>query len=74
MSRQVLLSLTEAEVLARCAAENVGVSAIEKLQGGGVRLVCMSSAGAELVRTKLKSKLITGEVTRERYRPKHSGS
>lgn len=72
MSRAVLLSLTEAEVLAKCASAKVGVSAIETLHGGGVRLVCMSTAGAELIRQTLKSKLIVGEVTRQRYRPLHS--
>lgn len=72
MSRTVLLSMTEAQVLAKCKAAEVGVSAIENLHGGGVRLVCMSMAGAETIRKTLKSSLIVGEVTRERYRPRHS--
>lgn len=72
MSRTVLLSMTEAEVVAKCTVEKVGVSAIERLHDGGVRLVCMSSAGAELIRKVLKGKLIVGEVTRERYRPRRS--
>ena len=72
MSRTVLLSMTETEVLTKCMAEKVGVSAIERLHNGGVRLVCMSSAGAELIRNALRGKLIVGEVTRERYRPRHS--
>jgi hypothetical protein len=72
VSRTVLLSMTEAEVVAKCTAEKVGVSAIERLHDGGVRLVCMSSAGAELIRKALKPKLIAGEVTRERYRPRRS--
>jgi hypothetical protein len=72
VSRTVLLSMTEAEVVAKCTAEKVGVSAIERLHDGGVRLVCMSSAGAELIRKALKAKLIAGEVTRERYRPRRS--
>jgi predicted Fe-Mo cluster-binding NifX family protein len=72
MSRAILLSMTERDVLARCAAENVGVSAIERLQSGGVRLVCMSTAGAGLIREALKGKLISGEVTRERHRPQHT--
>ena len=73
MSRMILLSMKEADVLARCATEKVGVSAIERLQGGGVRLVCMSTAGAKLIREALKSKLIVGEVIRERHRPPHRG-
>jgi hypothetical protein len=72
VSRVVLLSMRKTEVLAKCSAEDVGVSAIEVLHGGGVRLVCMSTRGAELIRKRLKTKLIVGEVTRERYRPRHS--
>jgi hypothetical protein len=72
MTRIVLLSMTESDVLAKCQAAKVGVSAIENLHGGGVRLACMSTAGAQLIRKALKSQLIVGEVTRERYRPRHS--
>ena len=72
MSRAILLSMKEADVIARCATEQVGVSAIERLQSGGVRLVCMSVAGAELIREALKGKLIEGEVIRERYLPRHT--
>jgi hypothetical protein len=71
MSRSILLSMTEADVLARCATEKVGVSSIERLHSGGVRLVCMSTAGAELIREALEGKLIAGEVIRERNRPRH---
>jgi hypothetical protein len=46
MSRAVLLSLDEGQMIAQCLKANVGVSAIEGLIGGGVRLVCRSSAGA----------------------------
>jgi len=45
------------------------VSAIEGLVGGGVRLVCRSTAGAEIMRETLKKRLIQGEVVRERHRP-----
>ena len=70
MSREVLLSMAEADVRAQCLKANVGVSAIECLVDGGVRLVCMSGRGAELIRKKLKSHLIKGDVIRERYRPR----
>jgi hypothetical protein len=70
MSRVVHLSLDEGMVVIRCMSEKVGVSAIEGLPGGGVRLVCMSNEGAELIRKKLKRYVIDGEVTRERFRPK----
>ena len=69
MSRVVHLKLDKGVVEIRCMAENVGVSAIEALPAGGVRLVCMSSDGAELIRSKLKHYLIKGEVTRARHRP-----
>jgi hypothetical protein len=46
------------------------VSAVERLPNGGVRLVCMSSDGAQHIRTVLKSKLINDDAVRERHRPK----
>jgi hypothetical protein len=69
MSRAISLSLAEADVLARCKRESVGVSANERLPSGGVRLVCMSVAGAALIRRKFKAHLIKGKVLRERRRP-----
>ena len=69
MSREILLKLEEGEVIARCLKEKVGVSAIERLPAGGTRLVCKSSDGAALIRSKLKSQLIAGTVVRERHRP-----
>ena len=69
MSRAIYLSMAEDAVLARCATEKVGVSAIERLPSSGVRLVCMSMDGADTIRRKLKSHLIKGEVAREKHRP-----
>jgi hypothetical protein len=69
MSRVILLALSEADVRAHCARLAVGVSSIEDLLGGGVRLVFQSSAGAETMRHKLQTALIRGEVVRERVRP-----
>jgi hypothetical protein len=34
-----------------------------------VRLVCRSSAGAEIMREALKKQLIEGDAVRERHRP-----
>jgi len=70
MSRAMQLAMSEQEVLALCAAQKVGVSAIEPLPGGGTRLVCSSSVGAELVRRKAKSKIMAAEQARERHRPR----
>jgi len=69
MSRVVHLKLDQGVVVIRCLSERVGVSAIESLPGGGVRLVTSSSDGAERIRKKLKAYLIKEEVIRERFRP-----
>jgi hypothetical protein len=69
MSRVLLISLNEGEVLAKCLAAKVSVSAIERLSSGGVRLVCNSSEGAETMARKFKGHLIEGQVIRERHRP-----
>jgi hypothetical protein len=69
VNRVVHLSLDEGVVVIRCMSENVAVSAIESLPAGGVRLVCASSSGAEVIRRKLKRYLIKGDITRERHRP-----
>ncbi len=70
MSRAILLNMSEGATVARCQTEKVGISAIEGLPAGGVRLVCMSVDGADLIRRKLKSHLIKGEVVRAEHRPK----
>ena len=69
MSRAMFVNLTEAQVTASCKAENVEISAIERIPQGGVRLVCNSSEGAGIMTRKFKGKLITSDVTRERHRP-----
>ena len=69
MSRVLFLNMSETAAVDYCKTESVGVSAIEKLSSGGVRLVCMSNDGAVTARAGLKSKLIKGDVTREKHRP-----
>jgi hypothetical protein len=69
MSRVVNLDLEQPAVTVRCLSENVGISAIETLASGGVRLVCSSSVGAATIRRKLKAHVIQGDVTRQRHRP-----
>lgn len=69
MSRALLIDLDEGQVVARCLKEKVGISAIERLPSGGVRLVCNSSEGAGTMLRALKGHLIKGEVVRERHRP-----
>lgn len=69
MSRVLFVSLEEGDVVSRCLAANVGISAIERLPAGGVRFVCMSSEGVEVMRKKLKRHLISAHVDRQNYRP-----
>jgi hypothetical protein len=70
MSRSLYLRIDEGRAVAECLKRQVGISAIERLPAGGVRLVCMSSDGAERMRKALKSDLLDGEVVaRERHRP-----
>lgn len=69
MSRELFIRLEEADVVSRCLAEKVGISAIEKLPAGGTRLVCMSGHGASVMNRKLKSHLIKETVVRQRHRP-----
>jgi hypothetical protein len=69
MSRVLLVALDEGQVVASCLAENVGISTIERLHSGGVRLVCKSMDGAARMARKFKPHLIDGVVTRERHRP-----
>lgn len=69
MSRVLLLDMSRQAATDECAKLAIGVSALENLQSGGVRLVTMSSEGAERLRVKLKSKLLKGNVIREKHRP-----
>jgi hypothetical protein len=69
MSRVVNLSLDHGVVVIRCFSEKVGISAIESLPGGGVRLVCMSGHGAALIRRKLKRYVMDLDIKREPHRP-----
>jgi hypothetical protein len=72
MSRALFLKLTEAEVIAKCDTAKVGISALERLPAGGVRLVCMSSEGAATMTRKLKTSLIADTSQRAPFRPLHA--
>jgi len=69
MSRVLFVSLDEGQVVARCLTEKVGISAIEGLPSGGVRVVCKSNDGAATMKRKLKTHLLSDDVVRERHRP-----
>ena len=64
MSRVVNLSISETDARNHCESRKIGVSALERLPDGGVRLVCTSGTGAEQVRRTLKSKLLKDPVRR----------
>jgi hypothetical protein len=64
MSRVLMLDLNEADARQQCETRGIGISAIEKLPDGGVRLVCMGGEGAALLRRRLKSHLINEPVRR----------
>ena len=67
MTRVLLVAMTEDEVI---ASEDVGISAMETLPGGGVRLVCMSVDGAETMKAKLKRKMLSDTAARSAHRPR----
>jgi len=64
MSRVILLDLSEADARHQCDTRGIGISAIEKLPDGGVRLVCMGGEGAALLRRRLKSHILHEPVRR----------
>ena len=66
MSRVLLLNMSEAEATKACDNQDVAISVLEKLESGGVRLVCVSADGAAAMRHKLRTKLIDGLVKRSR--------
>ena len=66
----MFLSMTAAKAASKCEAEKIGVSVIEELPGGGVRLVCDSVYGAERMRKQLKSHLLAEDTLRFKWRPR----
>jgi L-asparaginase II len=68
-ARALFVSLDEGDVVARCGAAKVTISAIEKLPQGGVRFVCTSVDGAERMKKKFKAHLLPDTVARQNYRP-----
>ena len=66
MSRVLLVNQNEEAVAKACARFDVEISVMETLDSGGVRLVCVSTEGAALMRRKLRAKLIAGPVVRSR--------
>lgn len=69
MSRVLFVALDEGDVAARCLAAKIGISTIEHLPAGGVRLVCMSVDGAAKLRKAMKAHLLPDDAIRQRHRP-----
>ena len=70
MSRAVNLAMREEAIAKHCRDEDIGISVLEALPGGGVRLVCDSVYGAEQIRLKLKRHMIDGDPRRAQLRPR----
>ncbi len=66
-SRAMNIDASEADVRALCAKHDLGISAIEPLVSGGTRVVMVSLAAADRVRTAFARKLLTGPVQRTRW-------
>jgi hypothetical protein len=64
VSRVINLAMSEAEARHQCITRKIGVSALENLPDGGVRLVCMSADGAAIIRKRLKANIISEPVRR----------
>lgn len=68
------LILDEGVIVIRCLSENVCISAIQPLPGGGTRLVCKTDEGAALIRRELERYVIgdgseqTGRLTLQSVR------
>lgn len=69
VTRVLFVTMDQGEVVARCTAAKVGISAIENLPTGGTRLVCMSVDGAETMRASFRSNLIKQGAVRSKHRP-----
>jgi hypothetical protein len=70
MSRAIFLSMTSEKATLKCNVEKVAISAIEDLPSGGIRLVCSSVHGAEVMRRKLKSHVMADDTLRFQWRPR----
>jgi hypothetical protein len=70
MSRAVNLAMREDAIVKHCLDQDIGISVLEALPGGGTRLVCDSVYGAEQIRLKLKRHMMEGDPRRAQLRPR----
>jgi len=72
ISRALNLNLSREQVVKHCGSRDVGISAMEDLPDGGVRLVCMSVGGAESLRADLHRHVIKGDARRTPLRERRA--
>ena len=70
MSRAVNLSLGRDAIVKHCDDKGIGISVLEALPDGGMRLVCSSAFGAEQIRSKLKRHMMGDDARRAKFRPR----
>jgi hypothetical protein len=64
MSRALNINATPEHVTATCARRKVTISAIEKLNAGGTRVVMMNADDTAVIAKAYGSKVIAGPVAR----------
>ncbi|MBK5265408.1 MAG: hypothetical protein JJE34_09290 [Alphaproteobacteria bacterium] len=64
MSRAINISETVQVVTDACERHAVAFTTMEPLESGGTRVVCLNSDGADLLRRKMKTKILSGPVVR----------
>jgi hypothetical protein len=57
-------------IVKHCFDNRIGISVLETLPGGGIRLVCDSAYGAEQIRFKLKRHVLAVDTRRAAFRPR----
>jgi hypothetical protein len=70
MSRAVNLSMGQDAIVKHCRDNGIGISVLETLPEGGMRLVCDSAHGAEQIRSKLKRHVLAVDMRRAAFRPR----
>lgn len=70
MSRAINLAMGEDAIVKHCHDQGIGISVLETLPEGGMRLVCASVYGAEQIRSKLKHNMLAVDTRRARFRPR----
>ena len=70
MSRAINLAMGQDAIVKHCTDNRIGISVLEALPGGGMRLVCDSAYGAEQIRSRLKRHVLAVDTRRAAFRPR----